>query len=106
MSTVTKSEEQVKALGDEALIEQHRQVEVALNTLLPLVERLETRVKTWDAATLPERRAFLGELPELVTQGDRLARSIGIRSAFTAEEVQSYRDRWMKVRQSVSQLGS
>src|SRR5688500_12384029 len=105
MATVTKSKEQVDALGDPELIEQHQRVESGVNALLALIERLEAQLSGWDKATLPDRRAFLNERPALVSNGDSLARAIGVKSAFTAEEVQGFRDHWMRVRSAVSGLG-
>lgn len=104
MDPVKTPEEVVMALGDEALIQQHLDVESDLNELLALIELLDEKVAGWGNAPELDRRRFLKELPQVVARGDGIGRSIGRKSAISAEQIQQARDAWLEVRRKVTAL--
>lgn len=105
MDPVKTPEEQVKALGDEALIEQHLDVESDLNELIALIALLGEKADAWEQTPELTRRRFQKELPQVVARGDGLGRTIGRRSAIAPELIQQARDAWLAVRRRVTELG-
>jgi len=91
--------ERVQALGDEALVRQHFDVESDLNELLALAELIEERVASWTQDATSVREQLLAERAQVVARGELLSgERISRPSAITSEAVQHARACWAHVR--------